>query len=118
VTGAPASYIQVVFAQGIPLPKKTAFHVLGSILSGRSDAITTEMSDQIIAALSSLDSAKRLTEIVFVDLPANWIMEGCEIRPEPSVDKSHYPPSICLKNLPLCFLNDSPFFHTKPASHP
>ncbi len=89
VTGAPASYVQVVFAQGIPLPRKTAFHVLGSIRSGRSAAIKTEMSDQINAALSSLDSAKRRTEVVFVDLPASWIMEGGEIMSEPSEDESH-----------------------------
>ncbi|GAC1373868.1 MAG: hypothetical protein NVS3B3_09180 [Aquirhabdus sp.] len=89
VTGAPASYVQVVFAQGIPLHRKTAFHVLGSIRSGRSDDIKTAMRQQISTALSSLDSRKRLTEVVFVDLPASWIMEGGEIMPEPSEDEPH-----------------------------
>ncbi len=89
VTGAPASYVQVVFAQGIPLPRNMAFHVIGSIRSGRSDEIKTKISNQIIKSLSSLDVRKRRTEVVLVDVPASWIMEGGEIMPEPGEEGTH-----------------------------
>ncbi|MDE2422087.1 MAG: DNA-binding protein [Gammaproteobacteria bacterium] len=88
LTGAPANYVQVVFAQGIPLPRKTAFHVLGSIRSGRSDAIKAQICQKITSALSSLDTKKRATEVMLIDVPASWIMEGGEIMPEPEQDKA------------------------------
>ena len=89
LTGAPANYVQVVFAQGIPLPRKTAFHVLGSIRSGRSEAVKTEIRRQITTALSNLDAKKRATDVVLFDVPASWIMEGGEIMPEPEQENLH-----------------------------
>ncbi len=89
VTGAPASYVQVVFAQGIPLPRNVAFHVLGSIRSGRSESTKTSISTQIATALSALDVKKRRTEVVLIDIPARWIMEGGEIMPEPDEESIH-----------------------------
>lgn len=89
LTGAPANYVQVVFAQGIPLPRKMAFHVLGSIRSGRSDEIKTKIRQQIVAALSELDAKKRATEVVIFDVPASWVIEGGEMMPEPVQENLH-----------------------------
>lgn len=86
VTGAPASFVHAFFQERPPseLPKGTAAFVLGSIRWGRTDEqkaeIVTDLRKSVANALGCADSE---VEVVTVDIPSRWNMEGGALLPEP-----------------------------------
>lgn len=85
VTGAPPSFVHAFFSEEPPekMGDKSAF-VLGSIRWGRTDdqkaRIVSELTDALCEVLG-LEPAQ--TEVVTVDVPSKWNMEGGELLPEP-----------------------------------
>jgi phenylpyruvate tautomerase PptA (4-oxalocrotonate tautomerase family) len=84
ITQAPAMFVQVVFSFNVPLEKSKRVHMLGSIRHGRSDDIKEKLMDEFRALFSEvLAVEKRSAEVVLIDIPASWVIEGGEILPEP-----------------------------------
>ncbi|MCV2883412.1 hypothetical protein OE749_01705 [Aestuariibacter sp. AA17] len=84
VTLAPAMFVQVIFSFGIELRKGCKAHVLGSIRSGRSDDVKARLKTAFakhIAEAMSINADLVQTELL--DVPANCVIEGGAIMPEP-----------------------------------
>ena len=86
VTGAPPSFVHAFFSEDETgdLPKDKVAFVLGSIRAGRNDEqkarIVSELTESI-AAIVGRDLGE--IEVITVDVPAKWNMEGGELLPEP-----------------------------------
>lgn len=86
VTGAPPEFVHAFFveeAPNQPLGEKTAF-LFGSIRSGRTD----EQKAQIVSRMqASVETHAGISlsdiDMVTVDVPASWVLEGGAIMPEP-----------------------------------
>ena len=86
VTGAPASFVHVVFFEEstlIPLEGKQLV-VRATIRKGRSEEQKSEIAAAIKAALAEHGSVGVAdTDAVIRETPASWVLEGGEIMPEP-----------------------------------
>lgn len=84
VTAAPPSFVHAFFRESDELPRGRTAFVLGAIRWGRTD----QQKDQIVSELTEA-LAKVIgcdpdeTEVVTVDVPSKWNMEGGELLPEP-----------------------------------
>lgn len=86
VTGAPPEFVHAFFveeAPNQPLGEKTAF-LFGSIRSGRTDEQKAQIVSQMCASVET-HAGISLSDIdmVTVDVPASWVLEGGAIMPEP-----------------------------------
>ena len=84
LTGAPETFVQVVYSFGVPLNKSTAIHVFGNVRKGRTlEANETLVSTLKVGIAELLSLAEVSVEAVLFEVPASWIMEGGEVLPEP-----------------------------------
>ncbi len=90
VTAAPPSFVHAFFSEvaSEELPDGKSAFVLGTIRWGRSD----EQKAEIVCALtrSVADTIGRdpvEVEVVTVDIPSKWNMEGGELLPEPGEEE-------------------------------
>ncbi|WP_422449624.1 hypothetical protein [Endozoicomonas sp. ALB091] len=84
LTGAPETFVNVMFWENATLNDGVAMHVYGGIRKGRTaemrETLQKEMSRRICQLMILTD--KELETDMF-EMPAQWIMEGGEILPEP-----------------------------------
>ncbi len=84
LTQAPAMFVQVVFSFNVPLTKNKKVHLIGSIRSGRSGDIKQKLINQFKHLFSeTFGGESDIAQIVLIDVPASWTIEGGEIMPEP-----------------------------------
>ena len=86
VTGAPPEFVHVVYREdtAAELPEGRSGLVFGSIRSGRTDEQKADLTAQPQRALAGRGSVDRESvEVLTVDVPASWVMEGGRILPEP-----------------------------------
>lgn len=87
-TGAPRTFVQVVYSENAPLNPGANLHIYASVRAGRTmqtnDFIEEDMVNQM-AGLSGIP----LTQIEFAifGVPASWIMEGGVVLPEPGEEE-------------------------------
>lgn len=91
VTGAPASFVHAFFTDtpASDFPKGKRAFVLGSIRWGRTD----EQKAQIVSGLT--ESVSKIlacqadeVDVVTVDVPSKWNMEGGTLLPEPGEEEA------------------------------
>jgi phenylpyruvate tautomerase PptA (4-oxalocrotonate tautomerase family) len=86
VTGAPPLFVHAFFfeAGAGELPANMSALVLGTIRAGRTDAQKARIASDLTGSIARV-LARPAGEInvVTVDVPASWIMEGGELMPEP-----------------------------------
>ena len=86
ITGAPPEFVHAFFfeeSETRPLNGESVM-LLGSIRSGRTDEQKAQLVHQLTEAIrerSGICDDKIV--VVTADTPANWVMEGGEIFPEP-----------------------------------
>ncbi len=84
LTGAPPSFVNVVFSHGVPLKSGLGLHVFSFVRKGRpialNDRLVKDLADKIGAILRV---SKSLIDVELCEVPASWIMEGGDILPEP-----------------------------------
>ncbi|MBB6520639.1 hypothetical protein [Pseudoteredinibacter isoporae] len=83
-TGAPRTFVQVVFSEHLPLQDDMDLHVLASARAGRTQQLNDTIEQDIVQGMehiSSIPSLKIGYELFPV--PASWVMEGGVILPEP-----------------------------------
>lgn len=86
VTGAPPSFVHAFFSEAAAgqLPDDKVALVLGSIRAGRSEAQKARIAAELTGSIADvLDCPAAAVNVVTVDVPARWIMEGGELMPEP-----------------------------------
>ena len=86
VTGAPPEFVHAFFVEDAPnqpLGEKTAF-VFGSIRAGRNDEQKAQIVSQMRQSIEThAGIALDQIDMVTVDVPASWVLEGGAIMPEP-----------------------------------
>ena len=84
LTGAPAIFVQVLYAHELPLRPGIEAHLLANTRAGRTDEVNATLKQQMTEALvAHLDIAAHQTSITLLEIPARWIMEGGDVLPEP-----------------------------------
>lgn len=84
LTGAPKSFVNVVFSENVPLRRHVALNIFGNIRKGRTPEMNRELSDSLVSEIGTLSStAKEAIEISLFEVPATWVVEGGEVLPEP-----------------------------------
>ena len=88
LTGAPEIFVQVMFSYGVGLGKNTDAHFSGGIRSGRSGELKTQLAEQMTSGIARvLGSDKKRIQVVLMDVPAKWALEGGDIMPEPGEEE-------------------------------
>ncbi len=86
VTGAPPEFVHAFFVEDAPnqpLGEKTAF-LFGSIRAGRNDEQKARIVSQMRQSIQThAGIALDQIDMVTVDVPASWVLEGGAIMPEP-----------------------------------
>lgn len=86
VTGAPPEFVHAFFVEDAPnqpLGEKTAF-LFGSIRAGRNDEQKARIVSQMRQSIEThAGIALDQIDMVTVDVPASWVLEGGAIMPEP-----------------------------------
>lgn len=83
-TGAPPSFVTVIFWTNVPLPIGQDLNVFGSVRAGRSHETKAGLQREMIARMSDLAGVdpERIGYSAF-EIPAHKIMEGGVVLPEP-----------------------------------
>ncbi|MBO9489447.1 hypothetical protein J7384_03635 [Endozoicomonas sp. G2_1] len=84
LTGAPETFVNVLFSTNAPLNRGIALNILGTVRKGRTATMNDELQLLMMDKVSELLRIPQLQmEISLFEIPARWIMEGGEILPEP-----------------------------------
>ena len=86
VTDAPPSFVHAFFNEvsSAEMPGGKAAFVLGTIRWGRTDEQKARIVSELGASVARiLDLRREEIEVVTVDVPSRWNMEGGELLPEP-----------------------------------
>lgn len=90
VTGAPAEFVNVMFAHGYPLADGRAISALGGVRSGgnRSEAVVARLREALRSGIA-LAAGMRLDEVEvrLIGVPSSWVMEGGRVMPEPGAER-------------------------------
>ncbi|CAM3850800.1 hypothetical protein [Parendozoicomonas haliclonae] len=84
LTGAPETFVNVMYWENAPLNSGIAINVLGTVRKGRTPDMNQTLQNEMAAKISDLLllSAGEI-EMSLFEMPAQWIMEGGEVLPEP-----------------------------------
>lgn len=84
LTGAPETFVNVVFSSNIPLNVGVKMHVLGAVRKGRTPEMKDTLQQEITKKLCEfLGIATIDLQFTMHEVPAQWVMEGGEVLPEP-----------------------------------
>jgi len=84
ITGAPETFVNVMFVQNVPLEEGVALNVVAGVRKGRTPKMNDTLSAEMIKSIAELmNLAEFQVELAMFETPAQWIMEGGEILPEP-----------------------------------
>ena len=89
LTGAPAQFVNVAFAEGLPLREDEFLNVVGGVRSGGNRDLELAanlqetMQKNIVSAANVSVSAVKVT---LIGVPGNWNMEGGRVLPEPGAE--------------------------------
>lgn len=83
-TGAPRTFVQVIFSENLPLQEGMDLHVLASARAGRTQQLNDTIEQDIVQQMESITSIPMLRiGYQLFPVPASWVMEGGVILPEP-----------------------------------
>lgn len=91
VTGAPAEFVNVLFAHGFPLRGALQIDAIGGVRKGGTR--TEEVVERLRLALhdaiatASRQPADRVN-VTLIGIPSNWVMEGGGVMPDPGAEQS------------------------------
>ncbi|MCG8671862.1 MAG: hypothetical protein MI867_20830 [Pseudomonadales bacterium] len=84
ITGAPQTFVNVIFSEAVPLKRGIAYDVLMGVRKGRTGQMNNELHNTLFKEIVKLlDTSPQMVEMSMIEVPASWIMEGLHILPEP-----------------------------------
>lgn len=84
LTGAPKTFVNVIFSSNVQLKKGVILHVLGAVRKGRTPLMKDTLKQEMVKRICEyLLVSKFQMEFTMHEVPAQWVMEGGEILPEP-----------------------------------
>lgn len=88
-TGAPPTFVNVMFWTGVPLPSGCDIHLFGSVRGGRSAQTKAALKRRLTEGLGRI-AAVDLERIGYrtFDVPARMVMEGGVVLPEPGEEQA------------------------------
>ncbi|HUR39715.1 MAG TPA: 4-oxalocrotonate tautomerase [Verrucomicrobiae bacterium] len=90
VTGAPATFVNVMFAHGYPLVSGLSISALGGVRIGGNR--TPEVIERLRLALrdgiaTAAGLATAQVQVVLIGVPYDWTMEGGDVMPPPGAEQ-------------------------------
>ena len=83
-TGAPRTFVQVLFAENVPLHQGIDLHIFASVRAGRTLQVNDDVEKDLVQQMSQLTGTPVMNiEYLMYGVPASWIMEGGVVLPEP-----------------------------------
>ncbi len=84
LTGAPETFVNVIFSENVPLRPGILHNIGANVRKGRTGDMNETLTQEMLNRLADVLSVSNATmEISWFEVPAQWIMEGGEILPEP-----------------------------------
>jgi phenylpyruvate tautomerase PptA (4-oxalocrotonate tautomerase family) len=86
VTAAPPSFVHAFFneVRADELPTGKVAFMVGAIRAGRTDAQKARIVSELTAAVAdAVGRGREAVDVITVDVPSKWNMEGGELMPEP-----------------------------------
>lgn len=84
ITGAPETFVNVLFMENVPLEKGVSLNVLGAVRKGRTGEMNATLQQELVRRISELMKVPEFQmELSLFEVPAQWVMEGGEVLPEP-----------------------------------
>ena len=84
VTGAPETFVNVVFWDDFPLAKSSQLHILSAVRKGRKAEMRADLQSQLASKISQITGLKAQSiETDLFEIPARFVMEGGHILPDP-----------------------------------
>ena len=84
ITGAPETFVNVVFWQNVPLRPQYKANLVCAVRKGRTGEMNNTLQNEIRSNVSKALGFKTMElELVLHEVPAQWVMEGGEVLPEP-----------------------------------
>ncbi|SDI15949.1 hypothetical protein SAMN05216603_12335 [Pseudomonas benzenivorans] len=84
ITGAPETFVNVMFMKNIPLRDGISLHIVGGVRKGRTSTMNEILQKDLKQCIAELMIVPEFTiDLSLFETPAQWIMEGGEILPEP-----------------------------------
>jgi len=89
MTGAPETFVNVMFMENVPLNDGISLNVIANVRKGRTGEMNETLRQEQIRKISELIKVPEFQmELSLFEVPANWIMEGGEVLPEPGEEDS------------------------------
>jgi len=83
-TGAPPTFVNVIFSQNVSLNTGIEVNVLGNVRKGRTEETNERLTQKLHKDISGLlGMGSQSMEVSLMEIPARWVMEGGEVLPEP-----------------------------------
>lgn len=88
ITGAPATFVNVVFWTNVPLPQGQMLNLFGTVRGGRSDQKKRRLRQALLESVAA-NTAVDLGDIGYsaFDISAKCVMEGGVVLPEPGEEE-------------------------------
>lgn len=84
ITGAPKTFVNVMYCENIPLEEGLQMNVLGAVRKGRTAEMNDTLQGELISQITAMFKMSDLQlDLSLFEVPAQWVMEGGEILPEP-----------------------------------
>lgn len=88
LTGAPETFVNVMFSERFPLRKQTDIDIFGAVRKGRTPELNRDIRRTLEDRISELcDISLDQIHSSLIEIPAGWVMEGGHIMPEPGEEK-------------------------------
>ena len=89
LTGAPAQFVNVAFAEGLPLREDELFNVVGGVRKGgnRDLEMAANLQETIQKNIASAANVSvSAVKVTLLGVPGNWNMEGGKVLPDPGAE--------------------------------
>ncbi len=84
LTGAPDTFVNVIYWDDFPLAPGQQYHILSAVRKGRTDELKNQLQAQMHRDVcATLAIEDKDLHIEFMEVPAQWVMEGGHILPNP-----------------------------------
>lgn len=84
ITGAPETFVNVMFMENTPLKDGVVLNIIGNVRKGRSGEMNDLLRQEQMRQISQVMGVPEFQmELSLFEVPANWVMEGGEVLPEP-----------------------------------
>lgn len=95
-TGAPRTFVNVLYYQNVPLRPGVKLDIFGSVRGGRTLEANNNIERDMVARMATIAGYQsHEIEFSYIEVSASWIMEGGAVLPEPGEEEAwlakHHP---------------------------